>query len=102
MSGRPDSILDDLFHGCAWRAYLEVAAETGCWPDPEATRRRAFQFYEEALAEKNRFRGPADCRHSSPHAAGQDGEPRRSASFSPAPDCSGRAGRKAGTGPAGG
>ena len=49
-----DDVLDSLFHGCAWRAYLEIAVQTGqCPPDSEATRRRAYQLYEEALAEKN-------------------------------------------------
>ena len=50
-----DDILDSLFHGCALRAYLEIHAQTGQFPpDSEATRQRAFQLYEEALAEKNR------------------------------------------------
>ena len=50
-----DDIWDDLFHGCAVRAYLEVWCQTGQFPpDSEATRRRAYQLYEEALAEKNR------------------------------------------------
>jgi hypothetical protein len=49
-----DDILDDLFHGSALRAYLEVWARTRQFPpDSEATRRRAYQLYEEALAEKN-------------------------------------------------
>jgi hypothetical protein len=52
-----DDILDDLFHGCALAAYLEVAAETGQWPpDSELTRIRAYRLYEEALAGKNRPR----------------------------------------------
>lgn len=46
-------ILDDLFHACALRAFLEQAALCQAWPDEEATRKRAFAFYEEALAEKN-------------------------------------------------
>ena len=49
-----DDILDSMFHGCALRAYLEVWARTGQFPpDSEATRIRAYQLYEEALAEKN-------------------------------------------------
>ena len=48
------SVLDDLFHGCALRAYLEVWAQTRQFPpDSEATRRRAYELYEDALAEKN-------------------------------------------------
>jgi hypothetical protein len=49
-----DDILDSLFHFCALRAYLEIRAQTGQFPpDSETTRRRAYQLYEEALAEKN-------------------------------------------------
>jgi len=46
-------IWDDLFHGCAWSAYLDQAAADQGWPDSEATRRLAFRYYEEVLAEKN-------------------------------------------------
>ena len=54
MSGdRPDGILDDLFHGCALAAYLELAVASGGVPDEAAKRRRAFQLYEEALAERH-------------------------------------------------
>src|SRR4051794_6740652 len=49
-------ILDDLFPACALAAFLEQAAREQGWPDMEATRRRAYQIYEEALAVKN---GPA-------------------------------------------
>jgi hypothetical protein len=50
-----DDIMDSLFHGCALTAYLQIAAESNCWPPPaEATRRRAYDHYEKALAEKNR------------------------------------------------
>lgn len=42
-----DNILDDLFHFCALRAYLEQAAIEGCFPDTEATRRRAYDLYAE-------------------------------------------------------
>ena len=52
-------ILEDTFHGCAFAAYLEVWHVTGQFPpDSEATRRRAYQLYEEALAEKNRRKQP--------------------------------------------
>lgn len=47
-----DDILDDLFHGCALQAWLEQAALEGRMPCESATRRRAFQFYEEALRMK--------------------------------------------------
>lgn len=53
MSTRDDDILDDLFHGCAFAAFVEIAKACGGQPDQEATRRLAFRYYEEALAEKN-------------------------------------------------
>lgn len=46
-------ILDDLFHGCALAAFLEEAHAQQTWPDMEATRRRAFAYYEQELAIKN-------------------------------------------------
>ena len=49
-----DDILDDLFTGCALDAFLEIWDQTGQFPpDSEATRRLAYRFYEDALAEKN-------------------------------------------------
>jgi hypothetical protein len=52
---------DDLFHGCAWAAYLEVWHQTRQFPpDSEATRRLAYRYYEEALAAKN-GPGPASA-----------------------------------------
>jgi hypothetical protein len=48
-----DSMWDDIFHGCAWAAYIDQAQQERGRPDCEATRRRAFAYYEEALAEKN-------------------------------------------------
>ncbi len=54
MTAESDNdILDSVFHGCALAAFLDEANAVGGWPDPEATRRRAYQYYEEALAEKN-------------------------------------------------
>ena len=53
---KPDSLLDDLFHGCALAAYLDQAVAEGGWPGSDATRMRAYRYYEEALAEKNRGR----------------------------------------------
>ena len=40
-----ENILDDLFHGCALDAFLEQSRIQQCWPDPEATRRRAYRLY---------------------------------------------------------
>lgn len=53
MSDDSDEILDGLFHGCALTAFLEQAQAERGWPNPEATRQRAYQLYEQALAEKN-------------------------------------------------
>jgi hypothetical protein len=47
-----DSILDDLFHGCALTAFLKQAHAQQGWPDEEATRLLAYRLYEQALAEK--------------------------------------------------
>ena len=57
-----DDIMDDLFHGCAFAAYIEEAAKAGRVPCPELTRRRAFQYFEAALADKQgrRNRLPED------------------------------------------
>ncbi len=48
-----DHILDDLFHGCAWAAFLDEAYAQQAWPDCEMTRRRAFSYFEAELAIKN-------------------------------------------------
>ncbi|GIW86357.1 MAG: hypothetical protein KatS3mg108_0681 [Isosphaeraceae bacterium] len=56
MSSELDDILDDLFHGCAFAAFVELAIEQKGPPDMEATRQRAFRYYEEELARKNRLR----------------------------------------------
>ena len=59
--------LDDLFHGCAFSAYLELAVECGGVPEPNATRRLAYRYYEESLAEKHRRNsGVAESRHDNP------------------------------------
>lgn len=47
-----DDILDDLFHGCALAAYVELARACGGIPDSEATRRLAYRYYEEALVQR--------------------------------------------------
>ena len=52
MSTENDSIFDDLFLGCALSASLQVAFEQGATPDAEATRRKAFDLYEDALRAK--------------------------------------------------
>ena len=45
-----DAILDDLFHGCAFSAYVEIANACRGIPDSEAVRRLAYRYYEEELA----------------------------------------------------
>ena len=42
-------ILDDLFHGCAFAAYVQLVVVTGKPPDQEATRQLAYQLYQEEL-----------------------------------------------------
>lgn len=54
MTATNDDILDSLFHGCALAAFIDQAIEEGWPPDMEATRRRAFAYYEQELALKNR------------------------------------------------
>ena len=56
MTRLDDDIFDSVFHGCAFAAYVEVAVASGGVPDEAATRRRAFQLYEEALAERHASR----------------------------------------------
>ncbi len=58
-----DDILGELFHGCALAAFVDQAIEEGRPPDSEATRRRAYRYYEEALAEKNAIKetGPDEA-----------------------------------------
>jgi hypothetical protein len=52
MTSESDSILDDLFHGCALFVFVEQASLAGGWPSAGATRRWAHELYESALAEK--------------------------------------------------
>lgn len=57
MGGDLDDIPDDLFHGCAFAAFVELSIERKGPPDMEATRERAFRYYEVELARRNRLRG---------------------------------------------
>jgi hypothetical protein len=55
MTGKPgDDVLDDLFHGCAFAAFIDQSIEERGPPDIEATRHRAFAYYEQELAARNR------------------------------------------------
>lgn len=53
LPGGWDEVWDGLFHGCAWAAFVELAAATGSSPPQDATRRLAFRYYEEELARRN-------------------------------------------------
>ena len=53
MSNHED-ILDDPFHGAAFAAFVDEAVISQGPPCPERTRLRAYRYFEEALAEKNR------------------------------------------------
>jgi hypothetical protein len=53
MTTADDDFFDDLFLGCALLAFVEQATVEQGWPDCEATRRRAYRRYEDALAERN-------------------------------------------------
>jgi hypothetical protein len=60
MPDQYDDVLDDLFQSCALHAYLEVAACECGWPSSEATRIRAYDYYEAELAKKNAAKSPPD------------------------------------------
>lgn len=63
-----DDILDDLFHGCAWEAYLHVAHTTHRWPpDSESVRRLTYALYESSLRE--RHQNPLDSPRKPCHGA---------------------------------
>jgi hypothetical protein len=53
MTARDDDILDDLFLGCAFAAFIDQSIEQRGPPDMEATRRWAYRMCEQALAEDN-------------------------------------------------
>ncbi|MGO9443329.1 MAG: hypothetical protein ACLPXB_00975 [Thiobacillaceae bacterium] len=54
MAAEPDDdILDDMFLGCALAAYQEQARIQQGWPDSDPTRKLAYRYYEDALAEQN-------------------------------------------------
>jgi hypothetical protein len=53
-----DAILNDLFHCCAFAAFIQLAVAARNWPDSETTRRLAYELYEQSLAEKNA--GPSE------------------------------------------
>lgn len=40
--------MDDIFHNCALRAYVDEAKIAQGWPDSDKVRQRAYRYYEEA------------------------------------------------------
>ncbi|WP_437185254.1 hypothetical protein SH668x_002353 [Planctomicrobium sp. SH668] len=48
-----DLLLDDLFHGCAFTAYVELAIQCDGVPDQDTTRQLAYRYYEAELAKRN-------------------------------------------------
>lgn len=58
-----DDILDDLFHGAAFAAFVEEALLAGRAPCPTATKYGAYGYYEQALATKNAAKqiDPINC-----------------------------------------
>ena len=59
MTETRNDFWDDLFLDCAFAAYVELAAECRGVPDAELARRRAFAYFEDALAAKQ-GRSPRD------------------------------------------
>lgn len=57
-----DEILDDIFHGCAFAAFVEEARRWQAWPESERVRVRAFDYYEQTLAAKSARRSGSSSR----------------------------------------
>jgi hypothetical protein len=38
---------DELFHACAFAAFITVAREQKTWPDSEKTRQLAYKLFED-------------------------------------------------------
>jgi len=51
-----DAILDDLFHSCAFMAFIEEYAGSNGLPDSDRTKWRAYAHYETSLADANASR----------------------------------------------
>jgi hypothetical protein len=63
-----DEFLDDLFLGCAFAAWIDQAVEDQCWPDEEKTRLRAYRYYEDELAEREREHSRTCPAHRNSHS----------------------------------
>ncbi|WP_437191124.1 hypothetical protein [Planctomicrobium sp. SH527] len=53
MNLNDDPIFDDLFHGCAFAAYVELTIQCGGVPDQDTTRQLAYRYYEAELARQH-------------------------------------------------
>ena len=42
-----DPIWDELFHACAFQAFVAEARSVQGWPDPEKTRQLAYKLFED-------------------------------------------------------
>jgi hypothetical protein len=49
-----DDMFDDIVHGYALATCLDQAHEQQHWPDMEATRCRAYRYYEKELKRKHK------------------------------------------------
>jgi hypothetical protein len=58
-----------FFHGCTWAALIDHAAEEQGWPDSEKTRKRAYRYYEEELAKRNRHQDGTEPQQQPRHTA---------------------------------
>lgn len=51
-------ILDDLFHACAFHAFIIESRAVQDWPDREKVRQRAYELFEAELAKLPPARSP--------------------------------------------
>jgi hypothetical protein len=49
-----DPMWSELFIGCSFWAFVQVARETQGWPPSEAVKQRAYSMYEAEMKNKNR------------------------------------------------
>lgn len=52
MSATYNDVLDDLFHGSAFAAFIDEMAEAKAMPCSNRVKYRAYDYYEESLAER--------------------------------------------------
>jgi hypothetical protein len=44
--------MDDIFHSCALRAYVDEAIIAQGWPDSDKVKARAYRYYENIIRKK--------------------------------------------------